>query len=460
MPIVGILSIATFLLLGFYNGKLDSLPIHPSNWSKHSGPWQDTFSPSSYDDSEIVEKELAGEHRVVHSVSTTDKKYFRIEFGDEDAINPNIIPHPDLADTWIVAAQLQRSNVKNTIWFAELVCNAAFKDGDLVCTKSPMMLPIAATPGGNCHDDLDFFNFNIGPHDARVFYGPKDPYTIYGSQSAYACFGQWIQDLRMLVDWGLEPLDKGIEAFGGMGIEISAEKGFRKPTELQRPLPYGTIEKNWFVFWDKDEQMYAHYDVTPRRVFAKLDFDGSVGQDLAPRAATNDEPCMAKYMPKIAEKLESIHQATNSLSITLCDRSDSSCKPNDSNTFILTIFQHKSFYFYHGVYEPYVMLLKQSEPFEIYAISTKPIWIHGRNRFTVQPKPGSVVVVDSESEPDPKDQTEMFYVTSISWKMHGQKYHGYRDDVLFIAFGIEDSRTAGIDVVAADLLMDLGLCSA
>ena len=50
-------------------------------------------------------------------------------------------------------------------------------------------------------------------------------------------------------------------------------------------------------------------------------------------------------------------------------------------------------------------------------------------------------------------------MTSLSWNTHGQKYHGYSDDVLFIAFGIEDSKTAAIDIVAGELLMDLGLCS-
>lgn len=57
-------------------------------------------------------------------------------------------------------------------------------------------------------------------------------------------------------------------------------------------------------------------------------------------------------------------------------------------------------------------------------------------------------------------KTEMMYVTSISWKKHGQKYHGYADDVLFINFGIEDNKTAAIDVLAGDLFMELGACAA
>jgi hypothetical protein len=115
------------------------------------------------------------------------------------------------------------------------------------------------------------------------------------------------------------------------------------------------------------------------------------------------------------------------------------------------VFQHKSFYAFHSVYEPYIMLFQQTAPFQIHAMSTKPIWIHGR---------GKAKIPDGLSKEEARNwnQTEMFYVVSVSWKMHGQKYHGYVDDVMFIAFGIEDERTAGIDVVAGDLLMNLGLC--
>ena len=488
VPFLVPLLILIFIVLRFYNERLITWPFQGGNrtvnafWvdtkSQHPKPWQDSLSvATSNDDSGAIENATAeiisnspgrtapasaqtlqptGQiqgvpehsiyddvdevHREVFSVSTTDKKYFLIEFGDQEAMNPNIIPHPVLNDTWIIVAQQQKSSVKTSVWFAELVCNAVFKNGRLGCVNPPMILPIAATSGNNCEGDLAYFEFNVGPHDARVFYGPGMPYAIYGSNSAYTCFGQWMLDFRMLVDWGFETF---------------VEEEFRMATELRRPAPYGLVEKNWFVFWDKHEQIYAHYDIAPRRVFAKLEYDGSVGQDLAPLAAASDKVCMAKYMPKVAVELESIHQATNSLSITLCKRLDSSCEANDSNTLILTIFQHKSFYSFHSVYEPYVMVFRQTAPFEIYGISQRPIWIHGRGKPGEGKKPEFLDGEESESW----NQTEMFYITSLSWKAQGQKYHGYSDDVLFIAFGIEDSKTAGIDIVADDLLMDLGLCS-
>jgi hypothetical protein len=451
------LLILIFTFLSFYDERLTiALPFHGGRWKErfsfvwnpnrqHSQPLQYNLSTTiSNDDFGTVETEMAETHCEVLSVSTADKRYFLIDFGEQGATNPSIIPHPFLNDTWIIVAQQQKSSViKNSVWFAELVCNAVFKDDGttLGCVGPPVILPIAATSGDKCVGDLAYFALNVGPHDARAFYGPRTPYAIYGSNSVYACFGQWMLDFRILVDWG---------------FEVFAEKEFRKATELQRPAPYGLIEKNWFVFWDEHEQIYAHYDVAPRRVFAKLEYDGSVGQDLAPLAAAGDDKCMAKYMPKVALENESIHQATNSLSIILCKRSDSSCEANDSNKFILTIIQHKSFYYFHSVYEPYVILFQRTAPFEIYGISSKPIWIHGRGKSGEGEKPDFLTAEESRSW----NQTEMFYITSLSWKTHGQKYDGYIDDVLFIAFGIEDSKAAGIDVVAGDLLVDLGLCSA
>lgn len=231
----------------------------------------------------------------------------------------------------------------------------------------------------------------------------------------------------------------------------NGKKPFELSTELQRPEPYGVVEKNWFVFWDKDDQMYTHYDIVPKRSFSKLSLDGSVGPNLATVTAAEDEKCMAKYLPKIKEATESIHQATNSLSITLCKRSDPSCKPDDSNTLIMNIFQHKKYYSFHSVYEPYVMLFDRTSPFAIHGISSKPLWISGRGR------PGEWKFLDGR--PGVEGQSQMFYVTSLSWKQQGQKYHGYIDDVMYVLFGIEDSDTGGIDVVAGDLLADLGICT-
>lgn len=363
-------------------------------------------------------------HHEVFASSTLDKKFFLIDFGDVRTINPNIIPHPTLENTWIVVAQRRNENSSNK--FVEVFCNAVFKDGSLRCLDRHGILPVSATPGGRCEGDWVFVNSIFGPHDARVLYGPEHPFIVYGSNSQFTCLGQFMQDFRVLVDdWP----------------EITEGLDFRIGTDLQRPPPWSNMEKNWFPFWNSSGHMFLHYDVAPKRVFAEVKADGSAGPDLAPSAAILDDVCMAKYLPQVALQDESIHQATNSLKITMCRRFDDLCIASDDNTFIFTIYQHKKFHNFHSVYEPYIMVFKQRAPFEIYAMSRHPIWIHGR-----------------EDHHDEK-KSDMFYVTSMNWKRKDLHYHGYLDDELFIAFGIEDEKTGGMDMLAGDLLGDLGLCS-
>ncbi|KAM0430890.1 hypothetical protein ACHAPT_005523 [Fusarium lateritium] len=411
----------------FDPSETETIPADPQPTPET--PHDPVTTPEHHEDtqSEILPFSEGAEstHQEIFSASTQDKKFFMIDFGSEfQAMNPNIIPHPTLDNTWIIVAQWRLDN-KESQWFAELVCDATFQDNILRCLNPPTALPVAATTGGRCEGEFAFFNTNIGPHDARVFYGPEKPYTIFGSNSGFTCFGQFAQDFRMLVDW------KG---------DRENLNEFRLGTELQRPLPWNTVEKNWFLFWDSSGQMYAHYHITPKRSFALIYPDGSTGPDLAPLSQESDERCLAKYLPKLGPELESIHQATNSLQITTCHRSDPTCTPNDSNTFIFTIYQHKTYYSYHSVYEPYIMVFRQQAPFDIHAMSRQPIWIHGR-----------------EQHPD-KSTSDMFYVTSMSWKQRGQKYHGFLDDELFLAFGIEDEKAAGINVLAGDLFKNLGAC--
>ncbi|KAJ0422720.1 hypothetical protein BJY00DRAFT_310735 [Aspergillus carlsbadensis] len=445
--------------------------------------------------------DMSTTHQILRSVSSKDGAYYPIDFGSRRAINPSLIPHPDSEgnDTWIVTAQLHepRRGDKPRLWFAELVCTAAFSpseqdtsstttetetSGDssgssssrnrevLRCTEPPLILPISATPSDStkCPPATAFFTLSIGPHDARVFHGPSGPYTIYGSTSQFTCFGQWMLDFRLLVDWGVDTIND----HGGV---------FRAPSELQRPFltPYRVVEKNWFVFWDVAGKSYVHYDIAPTRAFAELNADGSVGLDLAPQTAEDDDTCLRRLLPAIPEtpdpappgaNSESIHQATNALSITLCERADPGCIPAPGNTFVLTIIQHKSFYRLHSTYEPYMVLFRAVEPFGIYGVSRRPVWISGR-RAPSTSSTSSETESEVESEEQQEDgqgeqdrmraiklQSEMMYVTSISWKAHGQGYHGYSDDVLFIGFGIEDSATGVIDVRAGDLVDGIELC--
>lgn len=394
-----------------------------------------------------VEKEYdpGPQHRQVYSLTTADRKFWPIHFGDILAYNPNILPHPTRHNRWIVIAQQEMSRVQKTV-LHELTCTLEFVGTAFVCTAPPTVLPVQSSVRGNCGtEQLDQFNYLFGPRDARMFYGPDSPYIVYGSQSTYGCLGLWIQNARMLIS-DFHP--------GHSDLTMP----FLNATELDRPPPRHGVEKNFFLFWDVLGESYVHHELHYDRVFAQLSMsDGTVGPDLAPQTASKDDVCLQKYVPKIGPDLESIHQATNSLAITRCRRTDDDCVPTDDNTYIMTIFQHKTYFGYHALYEPYVMLFQRKAPFAVHAISTKPIWIHGRGRLT-----RDTHAIFYEGRPDgefPQGHTEMFYITSMSWKRHEQRYHGFIDDPLFLAFGIEDTRSGAIDILAGDLLQDLGLCS-
>lgn len=378
------------------------------------------------------------QHVVVSSKMTPDGKWFPIDFGDYGSYNPNLIPHPDDDETWYMIAQgLQPELGKSgprPVYSIELVCEAEYVNRTMQCKRSPISVPIASTASDHCVDTLSAFNYFIGPNDPRVFFGPDRPYITYGSASQYTCLGQWIHDLRRLVRWNtIDALDK--------------TQRFFWPTELQRPPPYGTIEKNWFAFWDANGEMYLHYDMLPHRSFARVSADGStITEDLAPQAAAHDGQCMEQFMPTLKEH-EHVHQATNSLAIIMCHRSDHSCDV-EQQTYIFTVFHHKTVPGGHNLYEPYLMIFKNKAPFEIHAISSKPFWINGRG------KPG-----ESWAEgPEPQNTSQMMYITSVNWKQRGLNYTGYLDDEIMIAFGIEDKHAGGIDVTAEQLFKELHLC--
>jgi hypothetical protein len=414
---------------------------------KHGGTSNDDKEGSEDDENDDDDEGYSPlpdgiDYRELFSLSTADRKYIPIFTGGAAIYNPNIIPHPTDHDLWIIVGQHEQSG-KQSKYSEQLTCTGGIMNGVMICTAEPTVLPVDPSINGVCEGELAYFNFRPGPRDARMFLGPDAPYIVYGSQSAYTCLGIWLEDVRML----LQDYEHERDVL---------PKLFTHATELQRPPPVKAIEKNFFLFWDSDGKAYAHHDIYPQRVFAQLSYDGSVGPDLALESAHKDNMCLTTYMPTLAPEEESIHQASNSLSITMCKRKDPECVPDATNTFIFTVFHHKSFHDWHGIYEPYVMMFQQTAPFAVHAISQRPLWIHGRTTLT---KDTHAMLYENEPNKEiPANHTEMFYVTSVSWKTHGQKYHGYLDDPLFLGFGIEDTRAGIMDVFAEDLFQDLGFC--
>ncbi|KAL1872003.1 hypothetical protein VTK73DRAFT_1747 [Phialemonium thermophilum] len=388
------------------------------------------------------------------SLSTEDGRFFRIQFGNVSVLNPNILPHPQIEDVYIIVGQdLQRFEETT---FREVYCYATFKNASsgevgvslegwtvLSCDypAPPPALPVAPTPGGElCDGKLELMKLNKGPHDARVFWGPTRPYALFGSNSRFTCFGQWVQDFGDLMGWPTEFVPHGSHEEGD-------DVPFHVATEIQRCDGYQPLEKNFFLFWDRNGDVYVHYDIAPKRVFARLYADGSVGEDLAPLAAapggsdgSGDDACLARLLPKPLGEHDSVHQATNSLAVTMCRRkSDPHCSVRDDNTFLFTVFHVKRVVGWRVRYEPYALVFRRDLPFRVHAASRLPLWLRGRAH-----REG----VDGD----------MLYMVSMSWRDRTQRYHGFLDDVLFLSFGVDDKAAAGMDVRAEDVLAGLALC--
>ncbi|KAF2479283.1 hypothetical protein BDY17DRAFT_305289 [Neohortaea acidophila] len=418
--IAGVFAISTLLLLAALVWRKDG--------------FTDGSKDATYPDPTVPDH---SNHTELLSLTSPDGKFYTMWWSTADAYNGNVIPHPRKQDVFLMVAH-ERYDGAGAHKRHELFCEAHFQGNYLVCANDAVPLPVSDPVPNTCPEP--FQRRDGGPRDARVFYGPDHPYVIYGSLSQYTCIGLWVQDARML----LEPFRSEREF-----VEV-----YNEITEIGRPEPWSVIEKNYFLFWSEGKR-YAHYNLYPERHFAELDDDGTAGTDLALVTAEQDGQCIAKYMPELGPGKESIHQATNSLSITLCKRSDVNCEPDENNTFIMEIFHHKTYFNFHGVYEPYVVLFQSVAPFAIHAISTRPLWIHGRTALTEKTRsaqyrgPGKTI---------PSGHTEMFYITSINWRTVGQHYHGYLDDPVFLGFGIEDTRSGVMDVRAGDLMHGLAYC--
>lgn len=152
MPFLGPLLVLLFFVSRLYDKALVTLPSFdsaPSTPSSSESPEPEKAEKPDRPPQEVghpIAGYTEGAYDEILSVSTPDKKYFKIVFDKKQSINPNAIPHPFLDDTWVIVSQLQRSDVKNSVWFAELVCNAAFKDGNLSCVEAPSILPLTKTP--------------------------------------------------------------------------------------------------------------------------------------------------------------------------------------------------------------------------------------------------------------------------------------------------------------------------
>ncbi len=253
------------------------------------------------------------------------------------------------------------------------------------------------------------------------------------------------------------------------------------------------IEKNWFLFFPPSGESYIHYDLSsarggPRgRTFAKLLGNGLTTTNLTDQL---EQPCLdelANPNDPDHDKRDSWHQATNSLRLVLCNRSDISCKAHPENTVFFAII-HRKFPNWLKLplrYERFFMVWQATPPFSILGISQHPILMANETasgfseseNWSDDPTNAAIAAATKKNNPN---ATEPFggkgfwayftYTVSMSYAwgrtprrgQAGDEAHdmhvGYLDDEVLLAIGVDDRAQALSRVKAADLVQCLQVC--
>ena len=332
-------------------------------------------------------------------------------------------------------------------------------------------------------------------------------------RSRYACFGLWLIDLRSLYPPLHQLLSSPPDRF-----TLGPLKSYPTLTELTRnpASDREQIEKNWAIFYTSSGESYIHYDLPstkggPRgRTFAKLLGNGLTTPNLTDPL---ESPCLQELGEKEPDKAKRggrWHQATNSLRVVLCNRSDIDCGPMPTNQVFLSLV-HRKFANYLKLplrYERYFIVWEARPPFHMLGVSKYPILMANetasgwtakqnwddwplpslarvakddeRNSTATKRKreiePGFIEAHNSSAPVAPdthsnatsligKDFWAYFtYTVSISWAWSGEKVEaetknvGYLDDEILLSIGIDDKGQGFSRVKAEDLVSCMRAC--
>ena len=241
------------------------------------------------------------------------------------------------------------------------------------------------------------------------------------------------------------------------------------------------------LFFTSSGESYIHYDLSNQRsgdrgrTFAKL-----LGNGLTTTNLTDplEIPCLhnddaEEQDPK--KRGGTLHQATNSLRLVLCNRSDISCKPTPDNTVFFAII-HRKFANHLRLplrYERHVIVWSAVPPFSMIGLSQHPIlmanettmgWTESQN-WDEDPVNAKIVAAHKNSgnytEPyGGKPYWAYFtYTVSISyaWGRNSrdeveEKNVGYLDDEVVLGIGVDDKGQVFSRVKALDLVQCLRAC--
>ncbi|KAI9697409.1 MAG: hypothetical protein M1836_004687 [Candelina mexicana] len=302
--------------------------------------------------------------------------------------------------------------------------------GGMRCATPPMLLSVPPTPAEYCAGKTAHYADIPGFHDPRIFWSGKG-----------------------------EPL---------MMVNTHLTELTRNPPESRFP-----IEKNWMFFFSGAES-FLHYEISPRggRSFAKLLGGGLTTTNLTDPLET---PCLKEISsdePDPVKKNGTWHQATNSLRLVLCERSDANCKPNKDNTVFFAVVHRKHLDTIFRLplrYERYFIVWSAYAPFSMLGVSQHPILMANETASGWSP---------AENWDDDAENIELLkqgregkgywahftYTVSIAyaWGREGDepmwKNTGFLDDEVVLGVGVDDAGQGFARVRAGELVQCLRAC--
>ncbi|KAK9319893.1 hypothetical protein V1517DRAFT_265407 [Lipomyces orientalis] len=284
----------------------------------------------------------------------------RMDFGWHPAraprYNPNILPFPkDYKHPYIGFA---RQSPKGVLYHHEIVwCEMDWGETPaigrkvLVCAQPAqrLTLPEWVSKPGSCKS-LPYLALKAGHSDPRVLFSPRgEPLMVVGNNGKSNCMGQFVIDLRVVVP-GLN---------WKMGLRHVPIR-YKTLTELPRP-EYNEVEKNWFLMWDEADVGYVQHE-TERRSVSLLNAPQNKQVNIATPGIQKCLSVLKRPIKDRKSQANDIHQATNSLRVTLCDFP---CIPTIHNTVIIELMHMKYKNVYELFYRRYVIIMNATAPFNV-----------------------------------------------------------------------------------------------
>ena len=272
----------------------------------------------------------------------------------------------------------------------------------------------------------------------------------------------WLIDLRS-VHAPLESLLASSPNKPSLGPLVS----YRSLTELTRNPAHdrSAIEKNWMLFFPGADS-FIQYEISPKggRSLAKLVGNGVTTQNLTD---PSEQSCFRDNDDSLVREKQlggGWHQATNSLRLVLCRRTDKICFPTADNSVFFAIIHRKRINSFRLPlrYERYIMVWSAAPPYGMLGISQYPLLFANEtaNGYSARENWVDDPIAGAEDRPL---FAKFTYTGSITWAWRrgeesSQLNTGYLDDEILLGIGIDDVGRGFTMVKAQDMIQCLRAC--